>query len=342
MIGYYVHHVGRGHLHRAEALAVRLAGRGEEVTGLSSLPRPAGWPGAWVDLPRDDDGTPVDVSAGGRLHWAPLGHGGLRGRAAAVSAWIAAAEPGAMVVDVSVETILLARLHGVPVVTVVQPGVRDDPAHTLGYDVADALVAFWPAAATAMGAGLPPSARERLVPVGALSRHPVRRPGAGAVRRPGRATRTVVLLLGRGGHDVSEGDVAGARSETPGWEWVVLDGRESTWVEDPSTVLASADAVVTHAGQNALAEVAAARRPAVVLPQQRPHREQATTAAALAAGWPVVVRERWPTVGWGALLEEAAGLDATRWEQWCDGGAADRFADVVLEVGGRVRPRVPA
>lgn len=340
MIGYYVHHVGRGHLHRAEALACRLVGRGEEVTGLSSLPRPDGWPGAWVDLARDDDGTPVDGSAGGRLHWAPLGHEGLRRRTATVSAWIAAAEPEAMVVDVSVEMVLLARLHGVPVVSVVQPGVRDDAAHTLGYDVADALVAFWPAAATAMAEGLPRSARERLVPVGALSRHPARRPRG--VGRPGRATRTVVLLLGRGGHDVSEDDVASARSETPGWEWVVLDGRESTWVDDPSTVLASADVVVTHAGQNALSDTAAARRPAVVLPQRRPHREQATTAAALASGWPVVVRDHWPAEGWGELLDEAAGLDGTRWEQWCDGGAADRFADVVLEVRERVHPGVPA
>lgn len=39
MIGYYVHHHGSGHLHRARSLAAVL---GRPVTGLSTLPRPAG------------------------------------------------------------------------------------------------------------------------------------------------------------------------------------------------------------------------------------------------------------------------------------------------------------
>ena len=40
VVGYYVHHVGSGHRHRAEVLAARLAHDGISVTGLSSLPRP--------------------------------------------------------------------------------------------------------------------------------------------------------------------------------------------------------------------------------------------------------------------------------------------------------------
>ena len=51
MIGYYVHHLGRGHLEMARCVAARLTG---DVTGLSSLARPAGWPGEWLTLPRDD------------------------------------------------------------------------------------------------------------------------------------------------------------------------------------------------------------------------------------------------------------------------------------------------
>ena len=53
VIGYYVHHQGDGHLTRAAAIARALAG--EPVTGLSSRPRPDGWPGEWVQLARDDD-----------------------------------------------------------------------------------------------------------------------------------------------------------------------------------------------------------------------------------------------------------------------------------------------
>jgi hypothetical protein len=104
-------------------------------------------------------------------------------------------------------------------------------------------------------------------------------------------------------------------------------------VEDPTSALRDADVVVTHAGQNALAEVAAARRPAVVVPQDRPHDEQRTTAGVLARGrWPVVVREQWPEVAWGARLDGAASLDGQLWESWCDGRAVHRFVGVVHAV----------
>ena len=71
MIGYYVHHLGRGHLEMARCIAARLTG---DVTGLSSLGRPADWPGDWLMLPRDDTGEPaIEPTAHGQLHWAPLG-----------------------------------------------------------------------------------------------------------------------------------------------------------------------------------------------------------------------------------------------------------------------------
>ncbi len=334
VVGYYVHHVGSGHRHRAQVLAARLRRDGVAVTGLSSLPRPDGWDGDWVRLPRDDDGDPRDVSAHGHLHWAPLLHGGTRSRAAAISAWLGTARPELVVVDVSVEVLLLARLHGIPAVGVVLPGRRDDRAHLLGFGIAEALVGFWPRTAHDMAPGLPDDLRERLVPVGALSRHPVRDvPASGAATRG----RTVALLLGSGGHDVSADDVRLAQEVTRDWHWHVLGADRSTWVADPSAVLAGADVVVTHAGQNALAATAAARRPAVVLPQARPHDEQQTTGAVLADGWPAVVRPAWPDADeWAGVLDRAADLDPRRWAEWCDGRAADRFADVVLETRARI------
>ena len=49
MIGYYAHHLGHGHVETARCIAARLT---DEVTVLSSLPRPPGWPGGWLELPR--------------------------------------------------------------------------------------------------------------------------------------------------------------------------------------------------------------------------------------------------------------------------------------------------
>lgn len=325
-IGWYVHHHGRGHLHRATTVAQAL---GVPVTGLSSLPRPDGWEGDWVHLaPDDPPATGGDPTARGRLHWVPRHHRGLSRRMAQVSAWLDAARPRAVVVDVSVEVTLLTRLHGVPVIGVVLPGRRDDPAHRLGLEVSDLLVGAWPDELTpALLPGLPSAIRSRVRGVGALSRHPVCEGGP--------VGRTVTFLGGAGGHDLDpnalEDLLERAGASTPGWTWRVAGpGR---WHEDVAGLLRGSCVVVTHAGQNALAEVAAARRPAVVVPQMRPHREQYTTAAALADGcWPVTVLPSLPDTGWPDLLERTARRDGSTWARWCDGRAADRFAELIRDL----------
>ncbi|MFC4786495.1 glycosyltransferase [Nocardioides sp. MAHUQ-72] len=333
MIGYYVHHQGSGHLHRAAALATALD---IPVTGLSSLPRPREWPGSWVDLARDDDGPlHQDLTAGGRLHWAPVRHPGLAFRMAEIASWIHHVSPELMVVDVSVEVALLARLLGIPVVLVVLPGSRGDAPHRLAFDTAEQLVALWPDQAPGMLRDVPAEVEERLRPIGALSRFPVR-PGPVRRDRPEGSGR-VTVLLGSGGDSVTPEQLAAARGQTPGWTWTVLGGAEGIWEEDPESAIADADVVVTHAGQNAVAEVAALRRPAIVVPQPRPHDEQVTTAAALRRGpWPVLVEDDLPVEGWAERLERATALDGDGWSSWCDGAAARRFAGIVESVlGGR-------
>lgn len=338
MIGWYAHHHGRGHVHRALALAAHLAEAGEQVAVLSSTPRPGGATVPWVELPRDDDGLgdgmgqPSDPTAHGHLHWVPRGHDGLRARTAAVSSWVAEHRPRALVVDVSQEVALLARLHGVPVVSTVLPGDRTDPAHALGLGVSDALVGFWPPGAGL--ARLPPGVADRFTEVGALSRFDAER-RAPARRDVGR--RRATLLGGRGG-DAWTADEVDRLTAALGdaWELTVL-GAGGTWVDDPWTALAGADVVLTHAGQNALAEVASTRRPAVVVPADRPHDEQRSTGRVLAAGgWPVRVLDRLDAPDWPGLLGEVAALDGAAWAGWCDGRAAERFARVLASVAGPV------
>lgn len=326
MIGYYIHHQGRGHLHRAIAIAEALQ---EPVVGLSSLPRPDVWNGDWVQLARDDEGTSTeDADALGRLHWAPLHDAGLRERMAQLSQWIARSSPALLVVDVSVEVALLARLHGVPVVTVAMPGERSDAAHALGYDVSAAVIAAWPREADGMISGLSARAERRIEAVGAISRFSSRRrdePG----HRGTDVSRSVVLLAGTGGSSLHADQVSAAEAETPGWTWTVLGA--GNWVDDPWPLICAADVVVTHAGQNAIADVAAARRAAIVIPENRPHSEQMTTAAVLAGSelWPALVLAEFATAGWTELLEAAASLDAERWSAWNDGLGAVRAAAVI-------------
>lgn len=329
MIGYYVHHHGSGHLHRATTVAHSLT---LPVTGLSSLPKPEGWPGEWLQLPHDDESTdPHDPTAGGRLHWVPVGDPGLARRMHLISHWVAESRPRALVVDVSVEVALLARLHGVPVVGVVSPGKRYDEVHRLGFEVCTELIAPWPAGWTdQLLPGLPDRLSSRVHAVGGLSRFPV-----GTVRREQRARPRVALLAGTGGDDFTHETVRQARQQTPHWDWTVLSRHLGTWHADPREAIDEADVVLTHAGQNAIAEVAAARRPAVVVPQRRPFDEQDTTAAVLRAGWPARVADDVPAMGWSELLDSAVELDGQGWERWCDGSAAARFAAIVQDVSTR-------
>ncbi|NKS35329.1 hypothetical protein GS488_06635 [Rhodococcus hoagii] len=143
MIGYYVHHHGRGHLTRARTLAGRLD---TPVVALTSLalehPHPFR---EVVPLDRDDASTaPCNPTAGGALHWAPLQDPGLRSRMATLADWIRTARPRAMIVDVSVEVATFVRLMGVPTVVIAMPGERDDAVHRVAYDVADHIIAAWP------------------------------------------------------------------------------------------------------------------------------------------------------------------------------------------------------
>ena len=335
MIGYYIHHHGMGHLRRAQATAALLP-RGS-VTGLSSLPRPADWTGPWVQLqPDNSSDDPRDVDAHGHLHWVPVRDAGLRARMAQLSAWIQNTDPAVLVADVSVEAALLARLHGVPVVTVALPGVRVDPAHTLGFGVSDAVIAAWPAAAEQMlHAG--PKVLARLQPVGAISRLPVQ-PG----RPPGRIAR-VLVLGGAGGGGMDDAALADARTQTPGVEWIQLGTNPGNRTADPLPHLLAADLVLTHAGQGALADVAAAGIPAVVVPQDRPHQEQAATGRALAAlDLPVIVSSGFARKDWAELLESAAELDGRKWTAWNDGAGAARAAAVIAGIAGIRESRPPA
>lgn len=331
MIGYYVHHHGRGHLSRAIAIAAAL---NNEMTGISSLPRPAQWRGDWIELPQDDARDPLDPDAHGRLHWAPLYANGLRDRMGMISAWIAAECPSAIVVDVSVEVALLARLHGVPVITVAVPGRRDDHAHALAFDLSAAIIGAWPREATGMLTGLTPTARQRLHAVGAIARFAPAIEARAATKR-----RRVLVLSGAGGDNFSRALATTGQAHAAAWEWTHLGGSSGHWTPDPWTALLAADVVVTHAGEGILAEVAAARRPAIVIPQSRPHDEQITTASVLQrSSWPVIVLAPEQEADWPSVLEEAYALDGSVWSTWNDGAGAARAAAVIHDVSTRAAP----
>lgn len=338
MIGYYVHHHGSGHLSRATALARVL---GDDLTGLSSLARPDGWTGDWLQLPADtgpDTDEPVDPTARGALHWVPRRAAGVRARAAALSAWFERARPRAIVTDVSVEVALLARLHGVPVVVVAQPGRRDDEAHRLAYRIADRVIGFWPAGFDVLQTAEPLG--ERLATVGALSRFPAAgRTGDTAsetAQAPAQAPAPGEILVFSGTGGTGPGALAAvvraARAALPERRFTELVDASAAQVE---AALARASLVFSHCGQNAVAEIASARVPAVLVAEERPFAEQESLAAALAASdLPVEVMtpESAESADWTALAARLGATDGGGWAAWVDGAAAERAAQVIRDV----------
>jgi hypothetical protein len=328
VLAWYVHHHGRGHLGRLLAIAPHLDA---DLVCLSSLPEPDALPAhcTWVRLDRDDDPLPgggepagADPTAGGLLHWAPLRHPGHGRRLARVAREITTRGAAAVVVDVSVEVTLLARLLGVPPVLLAQPGERDDEPHALGLRAAARVVAPWPADLVP-AAHLAP-VRDKVVFTGGISRfegRPV----------PGGDRSGVLLLGGRGGSAVAPEQVAAAVAATPGRPWTVL-GAGGAWTEDPWTALTGAGTVVSWAGQNSVADLAVAGARAVVVPQPRPFAEQVTTARALGRAGLAVVEPAWPPAErWPGLLDRAAALEPD-WSRWRTAGAAARAAEAVDDV----------
>lgn len=293
-IGWYAHHHGCGHLVRATQVASHLAA---PVHLLTSAPVGVhDWTGPVVRLAPDvADGA--DTASGGPrlprspvLHWAPGDLPSLRTRTHQLTGFLDAVAPALVVVDVSVEVAMQARLSGVPVAWVRQHGTRDDPAHLAAYASASLVMAPWPAW---LDDGDPVAADvPRQVHVGGFSRFQHRRLDPPQARRMlgwDPAERHVVVLLGGGGHDLSPDAVRAAARATPGWHWTVLGdtapigGGMATpgWVADPFPHLVAADVVVAATGHNAVMDVAAAGTVLVTVPQPRPFGEQAHKATLL-------------------------------------------------------------
>jgi len=332
-IGYYVHHHGSGHRTRARAIAAAAPGRFTLLgTGVVD----------GIDLPDDrmaEDGFTGRDGAGSRpdaLHYAPFDHEGIRRRVAAITGWIARERPALMVVDVSVEIAMLARLASVPAVVVRLSGVRTDAAHLACFRSAAALLS--PFAAALDDARMPAD-------IVARTRHA---PGLGIRVPPARVRpRHVTVVLGTGGTHVPAERWADAARATPDWTWLVLGQVASPrpadpanlafagWVADAEARIAEAAVVVGGAGDGVVSAVLRARRPFVCLPEPRPYDEQRGKAAALARAGAAIVCDDPATADWPALLAAALATDRQAQAALDDEAGTERTARWLIDLADR-------
>jgi UDP-N-acetylglucosamine--N-acetylmuramyl-(pentapeptide) pyrophosphoryl-undecaprenol N-acetylglucosamine transferase len=326
---YYVHHHGLGHWRRALAVTAELA---RPVIFASTAPPPQPLPAgaSYLPLPADAParGAGPVVDANGRLHWAPTGHAGLLRRHQLLLAEAARRHVGLGVVDVSMEVAVLLRTSGIPVVAVRLPGGRTDPAHELGFALAEEVVMPVPPV-WGLHTGL---ARTRAVGlVGASSPARPRVPVT-----PGRPR--ILVVVGAGGSALDAAACARIADELPGYE-VRVAGLAAPPVEggtgaatflgrlpDPRAELAAAAVVIGNAGLGTVSDILTARRPFVALPGERPFGEQAATGRALARSGQAVVLTGLPAPGgWSEAVRAAVALGPG--DQVVDG--APRFARVI-------------
>jgi UDP-N-acetylglucosamine--N-acetylmuramyl-(pentapeptide) pyrophosphoryl-undecaprenol N-acetylglucosamine transferase len=253
---------------------------------------------------------------------------------ALIARWVEQVRPSVVVVDVSVEVATFVRLLGVPVVVMAMPGERTDAPHLLVHQLADHVIAPWSRAMHE-----PTWLRvhaDKTTYAGGISMFA----GRPRAPRPDRAGRPTVLVLGgAGGSDVTQETVDDCASALPDIAWQTLGLANGPATADPWPDICAADVVVTHAGQGCIADVAAARRPAIVLPQPRPFAEQHATATALSRHGLAVVVDAWPTPGsWPELIARARRLDADRWRSWGTDDAAARAASAIQTTAARLAP----
>ncbi|VEG55622.1 UDP-N-acetylglucosamine:LPS N-acetylglucosamine transferase [Mycolicibacterium aurum] len=279
-------------------------------------------------LPRDDAaGSARHPAANGVLHWAPHHDAGLRERMARLAQWVAENSPAAAVVDVSVEVATLLRLLGVPVIVVAMPGHRVDSPHQMVYQLADHIVAPWPAALN-QPSWLSPYAHKTSY-VGGISRFDGRTHEPG----PRAETPTVLVLNGAGGSALRLDMIAACQQQHPEYLWRTLGVAGGPWVDDPWPTICAADVIIAHAGQNSIADIAAAQKPAIIIAQARPFDEQTVTAQNLARAGLAIVLDDWPDPGaWPELIAAARRLDVGQWSRWQTAGAAARAAQAIADV----------
>lgn len=249
-----------------------------------------------------------------------------------MTGWIAEARPRLMVVDVSAEVAMLARIASVPTVYVRLSGSRLDVAHLDAFRGAIALLApfhdaldddetpGWVRDKTFYAPGIVRSASQNI-----------------SVN-----DEVVLVVLGRGG-GISNGEHwAAAARAAPTWQWHIIGPCTVPadmpanlylrgWVDDADAQIAAARVVIGAAGDGVVSAVLRARRPFICLPEPRPFDEQASKAERLAAVGAAIVRHDWPKphewpdlIGraieqneqWPACLESESGPE--RVARWLD------------------------
>lgn len=271
-----------------------------------------GAPGTDHPLPPDvDPARPHRQDPHSPFHWTPTG-AAIQRRFADLHRVLLDVRPDLVMVDVSVEAAVFCHLAGFRVAHRLMPGDRDDAAHQLAYASAAGLFAYYPHSLQPPGFEW----EHKTAWIGMLDETPA---APATLVEPA----TVAVLSGSGGDGVPVAELVRAARTRPDEQWHVMGPTSGTidhhevpdnlhlhgWVDDPRQLLSRAELVVCGAGHNTIATVAGLRRPALVIPEQRPHREQEAFAGRLSAVLGQPTAPSWQDVDWQSALTRHSDPD---------------------------------
>lgn len=222
------------------------------------------------------------------LHYAPVGVQGQRERTALITEIFKTAYPLLLVVDVSVEITLLARLCGIPAIVIRQHGERDDLAHLQAYESAELLIAPFSKSMSA------PSAEvwvdQKTLYAGGFSRYN----NDQLQNNVHELRQHIAILIGEGGTSITERFIKELAKNCPAYTFHVigqvamLTGTQQENIifhgklAEPATVISTCAVVIGNAGHNTVMEMAALNKRFICIPEDRPFKEQEQKARILA------------------------------------------------------------
>lgn len=290
-LGYYAHHHGSGHITKA----MRIIEHIEAPVKLFSSAEPSeklNDKNSHVKLPLDIDTASQTGSTPSFLHFSANKSSAIHDRMHILAKELH--DVRVLLVDVSVEITLLARLLSIPTIVMRMHGQRTDTPHLLAYESAEQLIAPFPAILEQENT--PQWIQDKTTYIGGFSKFQQRDPLSIYKAREILGThkkKIVTVITSLGGNGVQLSDIVAMARESPKWDWLIA-GKTSSYdkelppnlhlygvVDDTWPYLCAANVIMGSAGQNTIMEIATANKPAVIIPESRPFREQEEKAKSL-------------------------------------------------------------
>ncbi|RZK77221.1 MAG: hypothetical protein EOO92_13290 [Pedobacter sp.] len=346
-IAFYVHHHGSGHFMRCLSIAkclvkdrnVILLGSGlKEYAHL--IPDEIQFLNLPLDTPTITDTHYLEGTATESFHYAPLNVGGILERNMMINSLFQTNYPLLLVVDVSVEITLLARLCGIPTIVMRQHGIRTDLPHRLAYQSATMLIAPF-------NKTLETSAEEWVVEKtfysGGFSRYePVSE--MNNIKPTG-----VGILIGAGGTSIDHNAIIHIAKQCKDLNFHVLGLTQPHQLpeipnvtfygrcHDIAQVLTKCTVVIANTGHNTVMELASLKKSLIGIPEERPFEEQLDKSKALLDidGYLQVLPEQIYTTDWMSLIAKLQQSE-TELQQLIAKDALRKIADRLIGLGDSI------